>query len=164
MYRIIGIDPAFREKGFATCDLILTEDLNTHTFHTYNKPHAFFIDYSTDYEYAFLYFAVENSNLQNLTFRESKKISVAERLSRNVGANQAVSQMVVDFLQEYYGKEKVYEFSPREKGKKDTHEDYVKKCLALKLQPNKRTSQDERDAFKLAYLTYHKIKLLEKMK
>lgn len=162
MYRIIGVDPAFREKGFATCDLILTEDLNTHTFYTYNKPHAFFIDYSTDYEYAF--FAVENSNLQNLTFRESKKISVAERLSRNVGANQAVSQMVVDFLQEYYGKEKVYEFSPREKGKKDTHEDYVKKCLALKLQPNKRTSQDQRDAFKLAYLTYHKIKLLEKTK
>jgi hypothetical protein len=162
MYRIIGIDPAFREKGFATCDLILTEDLNTHRFHTYHKPHSFFIDYSTDYE--LFYFGVENSNLQNLTFRESKKISVAERVSRNVGANQAVSQMVVDFLQQYYGEEKVYEFSPREKGKKDTQEDYVKKCLALKLQPNKRTSQDERDAFKLAYLTYHKVKLLEKMK
>lgn len=160
MYRIIGIDPAFREKGFAMC--YLTE--NYHTFFTFPKPYHFFTKTNDFNDFGGLYFAVENSNLQNLTFRESKKISVAERVSRNVGANQAVSQMVVDFLQEYYGKEKVYEYSPRDKGKKDTHEDYVKKCLALKLQPNKRTSQDERDAFKLAYLTYHKVKLLERMK
>ncbi len=160
MYRIIGIDPAFREKGFAICFLKIEDGGNYHTFSTFRKPYHFFTKTN---ELNDFYFGVENSNLQNLTFRESPKISVAERVSRNVGANQAVSQMVVDFLQEYYGKEKVYEYSPRDKGKKDTHEDYIKKCLALKLQPNKRTSQDERDAFKLAYLTYYKIKLLEKM-
>lgn len=163
MHRIIGIDPAFREKGFAICKLTISTDLNTHGFHTYNKSHSFFIDFFVN-NFSLYSFGVENSNLQNLTFRESKKISVAERVSRNVGANQAVSQMVVDFLQECYGKEKVYEYSPRDKGKKDTQLDYEKKCLALKLQPNKRTSQDERDAFKLAYLTYHKVKLLEKMR
>ncbi len=161
MYRIIGIDPAFREKGFAICFLSIENNNNYHRFMTLEKPYHFFKKFN---DFDDFYFGVENSNLQNLTFRESKKISVAERVSRNVGANQAVSQMVVDFLKEYYGEQKVYEFSPREKGKKDTQLDHERKCLALKLQPNKRTSQDERDAFKLAYLTYHKVKLLEKMK
>lgn len=164
MYRIIGIDPAFREKGFAICYLKFEEKENYHCFTTFKKPYHFFTKTNDFNDFGSLYFGIENSNLQNLTFRESKKISVAERISRNVGANQAVSQMVVDFLREYYGEQKVYEFSPRGKGKKDTQLDYERKCLALKLQPNKRTSQDERDAFKLAYLTYHKVKLLEKMK
>lgn len=96
-------------------------------------------------------FIVENSNLQNTTFATYKvNPNQIKRISRNVGANQAVSQMVVDYLR-YLGLE-VIEVSPLQKGSKWNLYQAQSALFDLGISTSKiKMSQDERDALKLAY-------------
>jgi hypothetical protein len=147
----IGIDPAFRKKGFAIA--ILDEDyslsfrifdsfLNFFTFVLYEFPEGAIV-------------GVENSNLQEVTFKKN----ATPYQHRSIGKNQAVSQLVADLLKARLGEEAVVEFSPSQKGKKVT-------CLktfnfilnsykfsSIAGYKNNKSEQDKRDAFKILELT-----------
>lgn len=151
--KIIGIDPAFRVSGFGICEL----DENS----VYFPKIQTFIDFFY-YAKSFMVsdaqiFVVENSNLQNTTFATYKtNPNQLQRISRNVGANQAVSQMVVDYLR-YLGLE-VVEVSPLQKGAKLNQKaiEYLAKSEGIEIPA--RMSQDDRDAFKLAYQQKSRLK------
>ena len=145
--KIIGIDPAFRVSGFGICEL----DETSVCF----PKIATFIEF---FEYAKTFnkpdeqvFVVENSNLQNTTFSTYKaNANQLQRISRNVGSNQAVSQMVVDYLR-YLGLD-VVEVSPLQKGGKWNLYQAQSALFDLGFSHSKiKMSQDERDALKLAY-------------
>jgi hypothetical protein len=150
---IIGIDPAIRKNGFALC-----------FYDTENKSVDFlimdfvdFILYSECLHISSYKFAVENSNLQNLSFDMKGNKGILARKSRNVGMNQAVSQLTCDLLKRR-GFE-VVEISPKQKGVKLEHETF--KALTMNITVNNykglKGEQDKRDAFKIALL-YEKYK------
>lgn len=152
---VIGIDPAIRKNGFALC-----------FYDTINKTLDFeimdFIDFILFSENAMeatdnFAFCVENSNLQNLSFDMKGNKSVLARKSRNVGMNQAVSQLTCDLLKRR-GFE-VVEISPKQKGAKLEHETFKALTMNMTVANYKglKGEQDKRDAFKIALL-YEKYK------
>ena len=153
----IGIDPAFRQKGFAMA--IIDNNTKKASFKMFRNG---FLDFcrwldSSPPDVASTVFCVENSNLQKATFDMRGNKNVIARKSRNVGKNQAASQYTVDIL-----KAKGYEvldISPKDKGGKWTEDGFKwvvksKKILLTKAKPN----QDERDALKLALIALNKSK------
>ena len=150
---VIGIDPAIRKNGFALC-----------FYDTINKTIYFkimdfidFIFYVMDRDTYSYKFAVENSNLQNLSFDMTGNKNVLARKSRNVGMNQAVSQLTCDLLKRR-GFE-VVEISPKQKGAKLEHETFKALTMNMTVANYKglKGEQDKRDAFKIALL-YEKYK------
>ena len=150
---VIGIDPAIRKNGFALC-----------FYDTINKTIDFqimdFIDlvfYVMDRDTYSYKFAVENSNLQNLSFDMTGNKNVLARKSRNVGMNQAVSQLTCDLLKRR-GFE-VVEISPKQKGAKLENETFKALSMNMTVSNYKglKGEQDKRDAFKIALL-YEKYK------
>ena len=150
---IIGIDPAIRKNGFALC-----------FYDTINKTIDFqimdfidFVFYVMDRDTYSYKFAVENSNLQNLSFDMKGNKGVLARKSRNVGMNQAVSQLTCDLLKRR-GFE-VVEISPKQKGAKLEHETFKALTMNMNVANYKglKGEQDKRDAFKIALL-YEKYK------
>lgn len=151
--KIIGIDPAFRVSGFGICEL----GERSVCFPKIQTFIDFFAYANTFNKSTAQIFVVENSNLQNTTFSTYKaNANQLQRISRNVGANQAVSQMVVDYLR-YIGLE-VVEVSPLQKGSKLNQKaiEYLAKSEGIELPA--RMSQDDRDAFKLAYQQKRRLK------
>lgn len=163
----IGVDPAYRDKGFWICEIngaiacfYLIKD-----FIEFVK----YIDDLVDNKFD-VSICIENSNETNHTFISPKVRSPAarEKISRDVGKNQAISQMSVDYCQYMLGKG-VFSVSPAEKGMKWS--DKITKAEAknhgLELFNYKGlvSEQDKRDAFKLALRAkyeYFKAKAAEK--
>lgn len=150
---VIGIDPAIRKNGFALC-----------FYDTINKTIDFeimdfidFIIYIMDNDTLIYKFCVENSNLQNLSFDMKGNKGVLARKSRNVGMNQAVSQLTCDLLKRR-GFE-VVEISPKQKGAKLEHDTFKALTMNMTVSNYKglKGEQDKRDAFKIALL-YEKYK------
>ena len=150
---VIGIDPAIRKNGFALC-----------FYDTINKTVDFkimdfidFVFYVMDRDAYSYKFSVENSNLQNLSFDMTGNKNVLARKSRNVGMNQAVSQLTCDLLKRR-GFE-VVEISPKQKGVKLEHETFKALTMNISVSNYKglKGEQDKRDAFKIALL-YEKYK------
>lgn len=109
----IGIDPCFRKNGFGVC-IIDKKDNTVRTI--IFKSFLLFLDFvSVELIEQDCVFCVENSNLQNSTFKKLYG-SKGERNSRDVGKNQAVSQLTVDFLIMKFGIERVLQISPLQKG------------------------------------------------
>ena len=164
--RIIGLDPSLRVKGFAACELIYDEHeaLQTINFYRFKRFYNFIDFCQARIHDEALYWAVENSNLQNATFAHYKgNAAQLKKISRNVGANQAVSQVVVDMLVFYFTHDKVLEVSPAQKGVKwDTRNaTHVAAQYGIKLP---RTSQDERDALKIGLIGYTNYLLTKRIK
>ena len=153
--RIIGLDPSLRVKGFAACELIYDANEALQTINKYRFKRFYnFLDFcQARIHDENLYWAVENSNLQNATFAHYKgNAAQLKKISRNVGANQGISQAVVDMLQ-FFFEDRVLEISPAQKGVKwDTRNAaHVAAQYGIKLP---QTSQDERDALKIALIGY----------
>ena len=115
---VVGIDPAFRERGFSLC--VLTVGRTAH-FHTFVSFMAFLSWANTPGNVPDgALFVVENSNLEDTVFArlrgESPKAMMT--IARNVGKNQAVSQCTVDYLCATFGEANVQDISPSEKGAK----------------------------------------------
>lgn len=153
----IGIDPAFRSRGFSIC-IIDGQNINFKTFKTgFLGFCLWFVNESPGAAIC----AVENSNLINATFNTIGNKNIIARKSRDAGKNQAVSQNTSDLLSTKY---KVYDISPKEKGGKWTAEAYEQIIKAEGYTPNKkRSNQDERDAFKLALIAQRKHKFKGKI-
>ena len=151
----IGIDPAFRKKGFAIAIIDTTD--NTVNFKTFRNGFLDFLGWmiSDRPNISDTVFCVENSNLQKVTFDMRGNKNVVARKSRNVGKNQAASQYTVDTCRAYGFK--VIDLSPKDKGGKWTEDGFKwvvksKKLILSKAKPN----QDEKDALKLAVIALNK--------
>lgn len=152
MTYFIGVDPAYRENGFWVCEI-------NGALVCFFKMKTFidFVDYidniATESKEA--YICIENSNETNHTFISPKVRNSAarEKISRDVGKNQAISQISVDYCQYTLGKG-VFSVTPAEKGMKwsDKVTKAEEKNHGLELQNYKGlvSEQDKRDAFKLA--------------
>ena len=166
MILYIGVDPAFRENGFYVC--VLNDNIadfqQMKTFIDFVE----FIDKIADNNLE-AFICIENSNETNHTFISPKVRSAParEKISRDVGKNQAVSQMSVDYAK-YRLKIGVYSVSPAEKGTK-----WDNRTMQFSLKESGYTvqnykglkgEQDKRDAYKLALrarleaISYHRKK------
>lgn len=115
---VVGVDPAFRERGFSLC--VLTLERTAH-FHTFVSFMAFLSWANTPGNVPDgALFVVENSNLDNTTYEYLRggNRRQAMAMSRNVGKNQAISQCTVDYLCATFGQDRVEDISPSEKGAK----------------------------------------------
>ena len=159
MKRYIGIDPSFRKNGFAVCMIgggeaafyILDGFLDfIEWVKDYKEANEFWPEFQCG-----TFFAVENSNLQNVTFQTSTNKNIAAKMSRDAGKNQAISQCTVDYLKHVFSEDNVIELSPLEKGKKiENNAVFVAYAASLGIKLNNykgnKTEQDKRDAFLLA--------------
>jgi len=114
---IIGLDPAFREGGFGAA---VIQD-GVVTFGTI-KNFADFLHYcdAVAFSYPCALWCVENSNLDDTTYQYLRGGNTRTLMakSRDVGKNQAISQVVVDYLTKKFGRVHVTAISPRQKGAK----------------------------------------------
>lgn len=146
----IGVDPAFRKKGFVVA--MLNEE-NVLSFIVFENFTDFIFWVQNQMPKGNVKICIENSYLQNKTFDMTGNKAVIAKKSRNAGMNQAVSQIAYELFCKYAGKKNVLNLSPKAKGKKWTANDtkiIEGICMQHKITKTKKTwSQDERDAFKL---------------
>lgn len=145
----IGIDPAFREKGFCVC--IIDEEGEV-AFKVFKNGFMDFMTWCDSLPDNCL-ICVENSNLQNTLFDKSGTKGVVGRKGMNVGMNRAASQYTVDYCQKVFGKN-VKEVSPLKKGEKWLDDKKVRMIAKAKGHDlgKKRLNQDKRDSYKLALM------------
>lgn len=156
---IIGLDPAFRKGGFAACK-IQVQDGKQLIFAFVNfADFPEFLSFVKENAGTGCIWGIENSNLQNATFAKYYgNASQVNKISRNVGANQAVSQIAIDILRVFDNAHNVYEISPKQKGNKWTASE-AKAVLKDFGWEQKTTNQDQRDALKIALIALKKAKL-----
>jgi hypothetical protein len=151
MKYIIGIDPSIRENGIGLCVIDLKfKNIEFHKF----KKFIQLLEYISAkfYDSDETLYVIEDSNMLNVTFERSTQPNVVSKISRSVGKNQAVSMILKDWIES-----KGYTcrcLSPKNKGSKWTKEYMMAiiKTEKLNLDESKKISQDEIDAFTLAYI------------
>jgi hypothetical protein len=152
MIQYIGVDPAYRKDGFYICiilnDMVIFKKIID--FIDYVKYIDLVVESGLDTA-----IAIENSNETNHTFiaPSIRKPAAREKISRDVGKNQAISQMAVDYAL-YKLKINVFSISPAEKGVKLSNA-YIEAMFRQYNQivtnyKGKEGEQDKRDAYKLA--------------
>jgi len=152
MIQYIGVDPAYRKDGFYICiilnDMVIFKKIID--FIDYVKYIDLVVESGLD-----TVIAIENSNETNHTFiaPSIRKPAAREKISRDVGKNQAISQMAVDYAL-YKLKTNIFSISPAEKGVKLSNA-YVEAMFRQYNQivtnyKGKEGEQDKRDAYKLA--------------
>ena len=157
----VGVDPAFRDNGFCIC--AIHGVFNEVTFINYKHG---FLEFLDDLKTGMIadrstIIAVENSNLQNTSFDVTGSKGVIARKGRNVGSNQAISQLVVDACKVYVQQAKILDLSPKRKGRKWNQAQFeaiVKQEGHKVLQKKNGNNQDERDAYKLALIALKELK------
>lgn len=149
----IGVDPAFRKNGMSVCILSPNEEPYFKTFSSFLAFYGW-VAFGDAPKSAI--WCVENSNMQDSTFNMKGNKQQIAKTSRNVGKNQAVSQITVWLLQSHFGKDSVLSISPREKGRKLNAAEF-KAASGLKI----RSNQDERDAWKLARIARYRSRFFK---
>lgn len=157
----VGVDPAFRDGGFAVA--IIDMRAKTLSFRTMQNVFEWYEFVKNDLSAKpDVFVCIEDSSKQNLTFKMSGTRETLARLSRNVGCNQAVSSLAVFAAKKFLPKGRVFALSPREKGAKiqsaATFLAFVKN-FGVEIQKKGAISQDERDAAKLAMMIPTQIRL-----
>lgn len=115
---VIGIDPAFRKRGFAVSIHDLRE--KSLRFKIFKDGLLQFLRWIPEQKTAAslegikVIVGVENSNLADYTFSkyQRKGFNNALAKSRDVGKNMAASQNTVDLVKHEFGEEAVFEFVP----------------------------------------------------
>lgn len=148
---VIGVDPAFRQGGFWACFVDLMD--RTARFTQFRDVLEFDRFLRSDESPERCLVVVENSNLQNMTFarHQGGKLPDVMRKSRNVGTNQAASELAYRAAVDRYGKDAVMNISPERKGSK-FNEMYFRAALKGDgvTSENYTKNQDQRDAYQLA--------------
>jgi hypothetical protein len=167
MSTYIGVDPAYREGGFYVCEIRAAVVIfyKMKGFIDFVKYVDGLAENTTE-----VTICIENSNETNHTFISPKVRSAParEKISRDVGKNQAISQMSVDYCQYIIGTG-IHSVSPAAKGMKwsdmITRAEAKNHGLDLFNYKGLVSEQDKRDAFKLALMAkfeYFKAKSAEK--
>lgn len=148
----IGVDPAYRAGGFWCC-IINGNSVSFRRMIDFIDWVAFVDSISDNGEDAVI--CIENSNETNHTFigKSVRTAAAREKISRDVGKNQAISQMSVDYAK-YRLMYNVYSVSPAEKGVKLSHKivELMFNSFGQSVKNYKGlvSEQDKRDAYKLA--------------
>jgi hypothetical protein len=167
---IIGLDPAFREGGFGAA----TIKSGVVTFGNI-RDFSHFLGWcdAVDIMNLDVLWCVENSNLDDTTYQYLRGGNTRTLMakSRDVGKNQAISQVVCDYLVKKFGAEKVTAISPRQKGAKwgvfnGTRNMSIAREIArtvgeqsgLKSTGWQTATPDEVDAFQVAMHLFHRTK------
>jgi hypothetical protein len=112
----LGVDPAFRKNGFGVCAIDTTD--RTARFLRFRDAIQFYdwIRSEDAPDPATTVVCIENSNLQDRTFARHQGGTIAMQLSRSrdVGKNQAVSELCVVAAKAVYSR--VVQLSPQRKG------------------------------------------------
>lgn len=153
----IGVDPAFRENGFWAAILDMSD--KTLVFKGFKSLLEWDRWLQSPDAPTRCFVLVENSNLQNNNFDTSGSKFEVARKGRNVGCNQAVSELAYQAALDRYGPKNAMQISPKEKGAKITD---ARTFLALLksegvLLPKGASNQDQRDAAKLAILCRRRV-------
>jgi hypothetical protein len=156
----IGVDPSFRKGGFHACLIDYTDRTvrfmdfaDVLMWHDWLRS-----DDAPDKSINRICVVVENSNLQNMNFDQTGNRNELQRKGRNVGTNQAASELAFRSAVRHYGVECVFEVSPREKGAKWDEKTYRAAVASERLTTEtKSNNQDQRDAFKLALIAKQKL-------
>ena len=116
---LLGLDPAFRENGFAVA-MYDPEDLFEPLRFVIFRNAGCFIGWLVNDAPVLAYACVENSNLDSAVYHLHNRMNArtAAAVGIRVGKNQAISQLAVDLLKNRYGKHNVLEVSPSKKGGK----------------------------------------------
>jgi hypothetical protein len=154
----IGVDPALRINGMAACYI---KDNKEVKFTKYKRFVDFILDVATWKAFVNPVILVEDSSLQNITFRSSINRAILSRMSRNAGMNQAASRIAYEWIKE--NGLQAYNISPEQKGKKWSKEIFLKifEREGYKFEPHfkpAKISQDEIDCFTLALQAINYIK------
>jgi len=160
---MIGIDPAFRQNGYAACIIDEAATVSFRMFFSFLDV----LDWVEELKTldAKPFFCIENSNMQDASFDLTGSRAEVAKKARNVGKNQAASQYTVDLMCKNFGEDKVYEISPAQKGEKIAFDNRIFAIgktyghVFLK----KKLNQDERDAYKMAYLGIDNFKKHKKI-
>lgn len=114
---LLGLDPAFRENGFAVA-MYDPEDLFEPLRFVIFRNAGCFIGWLVNDAPVLAYACVENSNLDSAVYHLHNRMNArtAAAVGIRVGKNQAISQLAVDLLKNRYGKHNVLEVSPSKKG------------------------------------------------
>ena len=164
---IIGLDPAFREGGFG-CAIIEQGVVIFGNIANF----ADFLNYCDIAPHGALW-CVENSNLDDTTYQYLRGGNTRTLMakSRDVGKNQAISQVVCDYLIKKFGAERVMAISPLQKGAKwgvfnrkrnmsiaREIARTVGETSGLKSIGWQTATGDEVDAFQVAMYLFHRVK------
>ena len=151
----IGVDPAFRAGGFWAC--ILDFQDNTVRFVAFRDLLHWHDWLRSNEAPEFAFVAIENSNAQNKSFDTRGNRGTLARKGRNVGTNQAVSQLAYESAVQRYGDSRVFSVSPKDKGSKYTLQQFalVARADGMTL-PSGPIGQDKRDAYKLAAIARYR--------
>lgn len=130
-------------------------------FTKYKRFVNFILDVQTWNKYINPVILVEDSSLQNVTFRSSINRAILSRMSRNAGMNQAASRIAYEWIKE--NGLQAYNISPEQKGRKWTKDIFLKifEREGYKFEPHfkpAKISQDEIDCFTLALQAKNYIK------
>ena len=158
MNTFIGVDPALRINGMAACFISPNKEVK---FTKYKRFVDFILDVSTWKAFVNPVILVEDSSLQNITFRSSINRAILSRMSRNAGMNQAASRIAYEWIKE--NGLQAYNISPEQKGRKWTKDIFLKifEREGYKFEPHfkpAKISQDEIDCFTLALQAKNYIK------
>ena len=161
----IGIDPAFRDGGFWACIIDTTD--RTANFKEFNGVENFIHWIYSDDAPEVAFWCVENSNLQNKSFDMTGSASVIARKARNVGTNQAVSEITCRVLKVKYGPKNLLPISPQQKGAKIVNNAVflnIVKSDGLTLTNYGQGNQDKRDAYKIAMIGKQQARIHQQSK
>jgi len=147
----IGVDPAFRKDGF-WCAIVDMSD-RTVAYKKMTDVLAFHDWLRSGDSPLSCFICVENSNLQNKSFDTSGNRAETARKGRNVGTNQAVSELAYISALRRFGESRTFQVSPKEKGAKWTEAQAGAVLKSERLTViTKGDNQDCRDALKLALI------------
>ena len=150
----IGVDPAFRQGGFWAAILDMTD--KSVRFLQFKDVLDWYDWLRSDESPDRAFVCIENSNLQNQNFDMTGSRQELARKGRNVGTNQAVSELAYRAATKVDGFT-AFQVSPKEKGAKYSPQmfGYVIRQEGVLL-PKGSINQAARDAFKLAQIARQK--------
>ena len=131
--KFVGIDPAMRLNGLAVC---VIDDKKVY-FGRYKNLAEWIMDSLTWERNCAI--VVEDSSLQNITFRKHANVKASNKISRNVGMNQGASRTIIDLLE--LNGHKVKGISPQHKGSKWTIDYCMSVIKAMKMEVRCRRGQ-----------------------
>ena len=111
-----------------------------------------FLRFIMNVKYSPLAIVIENSNLQASVFNYKASKSVLAKIARNVGQNQACSQITLDLCRELFIDSEIHDISPSDKGGKWDKETFISEITNRGHVYEGSSNQDQRDAYKLALI------------
>ena len=135
-------------SGITTLKKIIKVKVEFTVFSYYSD----FLRFVMNVKYSPSAIVIENSNLQKAIFNYKASKSILYKIARNVGQNQACSQITLDLCKELFIDSDIHDISPADKGGKWDKETFISEITNRGHIYEGVSNQDQRDAYKLALI------------